>query len=353
MSTSSDPFAGVVWHDGLGFGLEGQGWRDLEEGWPASRLPLRAKAEVSEDLWRLSRNGNGLSVAFRTDATDLFARWTLAGEVNRSDVTGGGLDCYGMDDNGTWHWVGRNLPWTQPNADGRFNATPLDGRERLYRVYLPFSVPVTRLEIGVPEEAGLTPVAPRRVADGQGIVYYGTSIVYGAGVSRPGMAHASLLGRWLDQPVVNLGFAGRAWMEPHVAELLAELAPALFVLDPVPNMTPEWIRERMPPFIRILRQARPMTPILWVGNRVLADAAFQPERWTTYGTKRAAAEEMLALLRSEGVDGLHAVCGGELFGADHEGSVDGNHPSDLGAVRMARHLLPDVARLLSKPAIQM
>jgi hypothetical protein len=348
MTSAVDPFADVVWHDGLAFGLEGQAWSDLEAHRPASRLPLRAKAKVSEELWRLSRNGNGLSIAFSTNATNIFTRWTLAEEVHRASVAGGGLDCYGMDAFGTWRWVGCKMPWTQPEADGRFNATPLDGRDRLYRVYLPFAAPVTKLGIGVRQGATFVPVAPRPIGNGRGIVYYGTSIVYGAGVSRPGMSHAGILGRWLEQPLANLGFAGRAWLEPEVAELLAELDPALFILDPLPNLTPQWVEQRMATFIRILREAKPTTPILWVGERVFADAAFQPARQQMYDDKRAAAAEVLATLRAQGVSNLHEAPGGELFGADQEGSVDGSHPSDLGAVRMARHLLPYVARLLAQ-----
>lgn len=337
----------LIWHDAFHIGLEGQGWTDLAPDAPASRLPARAQALVSTDLWTLSLTPNGLSVAFRTDATQVYARWTLGGPCPPEDVAGGGLDCYGQDEFGDWYWVGRTTPWMHPTADGRFNQTPLDGRERTYRVYLPLKVPVTSLSIGVDRAASFTPIAPRAVADGRGMVYYGTSIVYGIGVDRPGMAHASLLARWLDQPLVNLGFSGRAWLEPEVADLLGELDPALFLLDPLPNNDGARVRERLATFLRRLRAARPDTPILWVGDRILTDATFCPDRDASHREKTLAARDILAQLQAEGMRGLHQMPGGLLFGSDQEGTPDASHPSDLGALRMAQTMLPYVARLLA------
>ena len=48
-------------------------------------------------------------------------------------------------------------------------------------------------------------------------------------------------GRRLDLPVVNLGFSGNGKAEPEVARLLADLDPAIYVLDPLPNLTPAFL----------------------------------------------------------------------------------------------------------------
>src|SRR5205823_11246646 len=89
------------------------------------------------------------------------------------------------------------------------------------------------------------------------VVFYGTSITQGGCASRPGMVHTAILGRRLDRPVINLGFSGNGKMEPELAALLAELDPAVYVLDCLPNLNAQEIRERVGPFVRTLRQARP------------------------------------------------------------------------------------------------
>ena len=61
------------------------------------------------------------------------------------------------------------------------------------------------------------------------------------------MAHASILGRMLDWPIVNLGFSGNAKSEPEVAQLLAGLDPAVYVLDSLPNLSVEEAAERLEP----------------------------------------------------------------------------------------------------------
>ena len=54
----------------------------------------------------------------------------------------------------------------------------------------------------------------------------------------------SILGRKLNKEFVNLGFSGLCKMEDALAGLIAELDPALFVIDCLPNMQPNEITER-------------------------------------------------------------------------------------------------------------
>src|SRR6185295_14374582 len=77
----------------------------------------------------------------------------------------------------------------------------------------------------------------------------------------------AILGRQLDRPVINLGFAANGNMDLEVAALLAELDPALYVIDCLPNMDGPAIAERAEPFVRTLRKAHPATPILFVEDR--------------------------------------------------------------------------------------
>jgi hypothetical protein len=66
-------------------------------------------------------------------------------------------------------------------------------------------------------------------------------IIHGVSALRPGMAMPAVVGRLLDRPVVNLGLCGSARAEPEMAELLAKRDPAAYVVDVIPNLTPELV----------------------------------------------------------------------------------------------------------------
>jgi hypothetical protein len=108
-------------------------------------------------------------------------------------------------------------------------------------LYLPLYNGVVDVAIGVPEAAVLAAAPVRRELP---VVFYGTSITQGGCASRTGTCHVAFLGRWLDRPVINLGFSGNGRMEPEVAELLSEIEAAAYIIDCLPNMNGDLVSER-------------------------------------------------------------------------------------------------------------
>ena len=49
---------------------------------------------------------------------------------------------------------------------------------------------------------------------------------------------------------------------------------------------------------------------------------------------------------SEGIIGLHYLEADNLIGDDHEGTVDGVHPSDLGMLRLADKIQSAIEKIL-------
>jgi len=338
-----------TWVDGAALCVEGRGWRDTEG--PFDRLPARAKGRVREVIWNLSRHTTGVTVRFVTDAVELRARWRLAdpapGAVHTPLLAYSGLDLYAREPAGRWRWVGvsNEVQGAAPES----SLTPwgrLAPGRREYRLYLPVFNAVERLEIGVPAGAAVVAAAPRAERP---VAYYGTSIVHGAGASRPGMTQAAILGRRLDYPLLNLGFAGNAHMEPEIAGLLAELDPAVYILDPVPNMNAAAIAERAEAFVRTLSAARPGTPIVLVEDRTYPAAWLTPAVAEENRTRRQAFRRVFADLVAAGVAPMHYLEGDALLGWDGEGTNDGSHANDLGAMRMADALEPVVRRALGLP----
>jgi hypothetical protein len=336
------------WYDVREWGVEGKGWSDTER--PFDRLPARARGVVRDVIWDLSRHATGLAVRFETDAPAIAARWTLASAAlakpQMPATAVSGLDLYAQDDAGAWRWAGvSRWPDRFPTVEAEL-ATGLDGRARAYTVYLPLWNGVLDLEIGVPTGATFAPIAPRAAAP---LVVYGTSIVHGAAAARAGMAYPAILGRRLDLPTINLGFAGNAHMEPELVALIAELEPCAFVIDCLPNMSGPLVEERAAPLVRTLRRAHPTTPIVLVEDRSYAEAAFRPALREGNRTRRAALRAAFRHLQDEGVPHLTYVEGDSLLAADGESTVDGSHPTDLGFVQMATALEPHVRTALQPP----
>ena len=191
--------------------------------------------------------------------------------------------------------------------------------------------------IGVEPGAKLIKPVPRAADRIKPIVFYGTSITQGGCASRSGMAHATILGRWFDHEVINLGFSGSGKMEPIMAELLGEIDAAVFVLECLPNMTTDEVAERVVPFVHILRKARPNTPILLVESPLNL-----PNRGGNKELKQAFIE-----LTAEGQTRLYYLPGESQLAGEENGTVDGVHPTDLGFHRMAVAYQPVLAAILA------
>lgn len=333
----------ITWHDAKDLTIEGKAFTDTIDFY--DRLPARAQGAVPEPVWNLGRDSAGLCVRFRSDAQALHARWTLKKEslaMDHMPATGvSGLDLY-VQVEGAWRWLGVGRPASTDNEVELCAGLPEGERE--YMLYLPLYNGVTAVSVGVPAHAKLVASAPRVAKP---IVFYGTSITQGGCASRTGTCHTAFLGRWLDWPVVNLGFSGNGRMEKALAELLAEIDASVYVIDCLPNMNGELVGERAPELVRVLRAARPETPIVLVEDRTYADAFLRADRAAANRKNRAALQKVYADLQGEGVGGLHYVEGESLLGADGEDTVDGSHPTDLGFKRQADALYPLLKALLS------
>lgn len=329
---------GIRWVDALELGVEGRGWRDTEA--PYDRLPGRAKGLVRDAVWNLSRHSAGMCVRFVTDATAIHARWTLRSKslaMPHMAATGvSGLDLYCKGTDGRWIWAAVGKATVFPTNTARLISGLLPGK-REYLLYLPLYNGVTSVAIGVSKGAKLEKARPRAPARKKPIVVYGTSITQGGCASRTGMVHTAIVGRWLDRPVINLGFSGNGRMEPELADLIAELNPAIYVLDCLPNMTPDMVAERLEPFVRTLRTRRPDTPILLVEDRSYSEALLLASRRTRNEGSRAELRKIYLRLKREGMKGLHYLPGNKLLGEadDNWATVDGSHPTDLGFLRQA------------------
>jgi hypothetical protein len=338
-----------LWFDIRQLGVEGRGWNDTKEFY--DRLPAKAEGKVREPVWNLSRHSAGMCVRFVTDATTIRARWVLVNSwlylPNMAATGVSGLDLYVKTETGNWRWLGVGQPTAQTNVV-KLADNLIPGR-REYLLYLPLHNGVKSVEIGVAPGAQLAKAGPWGAGERKPIVFYGTSIQHGIAASRPGMVHSAILGRRFHWPTINLGFSGNGKMEPEMADLLAELDPAIYVVDCLPNMVASEIKERVEPLVRKLRAAHPQTPIVLVEDRTLQDSFLVQGRMEYYHLQsRAELKAAFERLQKSGVKNLHYLPGEHLLGADGEGTTDGSHPNDLGFMRQAEIFASVLGPLLSE-----
>jgi hypothetical protein len=299
-------------------------------------------------VWDLSRDSSGVLVRFTADTSAIHARWTLTNKTlagpTMTATASSGLDLYAKTDANRWHWLGIGRPIRFPdNTDTLASGLPAGRRE--YMIYLPLRNGVTSLEIGVVKGSTIER-APARAAGSRPMVFYGTSITHGISASRPGMTHPAILGRMFNREVINLGFSGNGRMEPEVTRFVAELEPAVFVLDCLPNMTAKDINERAEACVLTLRNAHPKTPILLVEDRNYADNFLNAARRERNETNHSAMRSVYAKMQHDKVPHLHYLKADALLGYDGEATIDGSHPTDLGFLRQATEFQKALRKIL-------
>jgi hypothetical protein len=335
-SAKADEKKQTLFYDIRALGLEGQGWSEVKN--PFDRLPAKAEGVVRPAVWNLSHDSAGLCVRFVTDAPTIAARWSLTKAnlaMPHMAATGvSGVDLYVRNgDAGKWRWLANGKPTAQNMAATLVSGLPPGRREYLF--YLPLYNGVTSVEVGVPTGAALAKAPPRPADRAKPILFYGTSITQGGCASRPGTCHPAIIGRRFDRPVINLGFSGNGHMEPEVAALLAELDPAVFVIDCLPNMDAKGVAERAENLVKTIRAKRPTTPILLVEDRTMSDAFLVETKRKAHEARRAALKKAYENLIAAGDKHLTYLAGQHLLGEDGEGTVDSSHPTDLGFFQQA------------------
>lgn len=336
--------------------MEGQGWpKEVEK--PFDRLPSRAEKTVRPDVWNLSRNTAGLMIRFRSDADQISVRYIVSGShaMPHMPATGAsGVDLYAINADGDWMWCAAKYSFKDTILYNFRNLEPNDqyhkkGRE--YRLYLPLYNDVQWMEIGVPKEAFLHALPARMEKP---IVVYGTSIAQGGCASRPGMAWTAILGRKLDRPLINLGFSGNGKLEKEVLTLVGEIDAKVYVLDCLPNLDAsdntkaEEVTNKVVTAVKQLRQKRPSIPILLTEHAGYMDEDINPGSRRSYTNLNQAQRKAFEDLKSEGMNNLFLLSKEEI-GMSMDGTVDSNHPTDLGMFEHANGYEKILRRILNEP----
>jgi len=210
-----------------------------------------------------------------------------------------------------------------------------------WTLYMPLYNGVQELEIGLLPGSRIEKPMPYTIK--KPIVFYGSSITQGGCASRPGNSYTSILCRWLDADMVNLGFSGNAKGEPEMAELISKIDMSAFVMDYDHNAPDvKHLQDTHENFFRIIRENNPELPVIFVSR-----PDFDGNILVSKERRNVIRNTYENALKS-GDKNVYFVDGETLFGqCDRDAcTVDGCHPNDLGFMRMAENIYPTLKKAL-------
>ena len=326
----------VKWIDGKLLPIEGRAFDDVEHYY--DRLPKNVTTNVNGGVRLMKHHTSGMIFRFRTDSKKLTFRWVpYSGDLSMDHMpsTGvSGIDVYRFDaKRGKWLYVKTGRIWDAKKG-GALSLDWTPGTPCL--VNLPIYNGIRSFSLGVDRTAKVEPLGPRKSGVEKPVVFYGTSITHGGCCTRPGLSFVNWIGRDLDVPVVNLGFSGSGKMELEMSEHLARIDASCYVLDCLWNMRSvasgderkDSVEANYESFIRNLRAKRPGVPIIMAES---SDVYFgECPRSKHHQAKDRVARTLFKKLTAEGWKDLYWLPKNRMYSGDYEGTVDGNHPNDLG-----------------------
>ena len=336
--------SGLNWLDGAALPVEGRAFAETLGGeW--GRLPRKYADRLSAADRALGADSCGVALRFRTDSRRIGVRWSLANadsfaqDLYMTQMAMGGIDIYEETPDGYRLCLGPQLHGGPVrNAGGETTELIVPWRPGAVAViYLPVRGVVKSLAVGL-DSGAKWEAAPHARKGFKPVVVYGTSLVHGGCVSRPGLVFTTQASRLLDLPIVNLGFSGSGRMEPVMCEILAEAEASVYVLECLGNLEYGELQSRFEPFIRRLRELKPEVPILICENINI-----------DHGKWRAFSRAVYERLKREDAAAwrdLHYLAREEQLPDDDDLTLDRCHPNDAGARFVARAYARAIGKIL-------
>ena len=318
------------------FLLEGTDIPDSLKENKYDRLPASYKEIVRKPVWDLSKNSAGLSIRFLSNSSVITVKWELLNDLSMGHMpdTGiKGVDLY-FKNNNDWQYINTGIPLGFKNEYRLIDN--MDNELREYRMFLPLYDGLKSIEIGIDNSSF---IRKPKTSEKKPIIFYGTSITQGATASRPGMAHTNIISRKLDRDVINFGFSGNGRMEQPISKLISESNPIFYVIECMPNMSPDMVTSNTIPLVDTIRNKHPNTPIILVDlfNSPLTalDNNLDKARNEMNNALKTEYEKMI----DNGYDNIIYLESRNSLGDDFEGTVDAVHFTDIGFNRYSNFLI--------------
>ena len=340
---------GIVWLDprDAPFDLDGFEW--IEQDGIYRRLPVHPDWEIRDEVDQLANHTAGGQIRFSTNSRRLLIKVKLlerSGMYHMPATGQSGFDLYVRDGQTKRYVSTTRFPHdTIQYQVEMYNVN--DQEMRSFILNFPLYNGVTSVLIGIEKESDIKEPSPLSFAGK--IVIYGTSITQGGCVARPGMAYSNILSRRLDAEFVNLGFSGNGRGEPALAHLINQISGLAFIILDYEANANETIVNTLEPFVDILREKHPDTPILIMSKIRYASATVGSPAAKLLMENRDFQRTLVEKRNTAGDRNIFFLDGSTILGDDYdECTVDGTHPTDLGSIRIADALTDAISIILSR-----
>ncbi len=310
------------------------------------RVDTEKYPDLSDKVRRFYQFPTGLAVRFRTDSRNISAKWETAPDHlydNMTPLLQKGMDLYILRD-GKWIFAGSARPSAMENEHEYAIVGSMEPGMKECLMYLPMFCGLNRLEIGVDGEAvieaGANPFKGK-------VVVLGSSITHGASASRPGMAYPARLERALGVEMANLGATGRFKLDSFYLPVIADIECDAFIIDAFSNPSAKQIKGRLEKFVEQIRKDHPETPLIFLQTLKRESGNFDLAKRKNESDKRAAADSLMRIIVKK-YENVYYIDDAMDIGSDHEGTVDGVHPTEMGFDRILKNLEPQIREILDR-----
>ncbi|MBR0298423.1 MAG: hypothetical protein IJR01_05630 [Bacteroidales bacterium] len=321
--------------------------RLLKESSSFQRVPESYLPEMTPQEQRQAKRPAGQFYTFKTQSNKLGVIVERDGVKMGScngPISQAGFDLYIKKD-GAWLWAGSVLPVDNTPS---WIVTDMAEGEKECLLYMPLSCEVKSLRICHSSGTTITHCSSFR----HKIAVFGSSFTEGAATSRPGMTWPAQLSRKTGIMFAAFGFSGNAKLQPYFADMLAKMDVDAYVVDGFSNPSPEQIKERLFPFIEVIRNKKPDTPIIFLKSIYRESRNFNKKK-DVYEQRREVVSDSLMKVAIKTYDGVYWVkTTNATDHSTHETSVDGTHPSDYGYTLWAESVRQPILKILKKRGIK-
>lgn len=337
----------IVWHEASQFEILGKVYPDSLPIY--ARIPAFRKDVTRFEVYKLGQHSAGISIRFRSNSPDILFKWSTrfkTSMTHMADTGSRGLDLYMLTDSGKWRYIGPGRPIDNPTIWTA--SADMEAEMREYMVHLSLYDEVVDFEIGIDEGYVIEQPVVKSPRRGKPVVIYGTSIAHGATASRPGMASSNILQRELDTEFINLGFSGNGRLDYEIAEMMAEVDAAAYIMDNIPNSSVEEINEKTEKFIKILRDRHPDVPIIFVEDPKFPGVGLNRRLTKEVVDKNNAIRNVYKRMVDAGMKNTYYVDQSGLQPEDGDATADEYHYTDIGFRKYCDTLLPILRKILNK-----
>lgn len=345
----------VKFHDPFNdkeFKFYGTAVSDTHTFYRFTELEIESIKGVSRDVPFLATHSAGIQLHFRTDSRLIRLR---VGEndvfnmKNMNFMAQCGFDLYYYDDERK-EYIYHNST-TPEYIDVRKYVVNLGiFREKKVRdiiINFPLYCGVLSLDIGLEEDSK---VEPTYIKNDKRIVCYGTSILQGGCVSRPGLCLTNVLSRYFKQEVLNYGFSGAGLLEKEIGNIVSSRKNIeMIILDAEPNAGCErWMFDNLENFLKEIFKNVPNVAVVVMNKTYMTIDSYLTRNIRIKAFYDKFLKKIVKKYKKQGknisfVDNYRIF---EVKGFDkNDFLVDGVHPNDLGMNRLTNQYIKTIKKI--------